>query len=191
MSGIQSRKLYDNCYQDIQVRQTTAPGNYRVNPTSNVNGSCNVQNGIHGYGSTWYEPNAVQNIASLVDIESHLKNIDLPDSRCPNGRTLLEKNKYMQTLSRKTIPSSAGNCNRTLEQIPTRLVQPVSDIRGATQSRFDFPIVDPRAFAYFGMGPASDQNGSSRNGVNSRLATKDMNPSEYAKKLDYYKKNGI
>lgn len=191
MSGIQSRKMYDDCYQNVQIQQSTGPGNYRVHSNSNANQSCNVQNGINNFRNTWYAPGVVQNLGLLVDIESHLKNIDLPDSYCPNGRTLLEKNKYMQSLSAKAIPSGSNDCNRNLEQIPTRLVHPVSDIRGSTQSRFDFPIVDPRSFAYFGMGTGSDQNGSSRFGVNSRLTTKDMKPADFAKKMEHYKEYGI
>jgi hypothetical protein len=54
----------------------------------------------------------------------------------------------------------------------------------APQTRFDYPIRDPRSFVYYGFGaPGSDQVGSNRFGINTRLQAKDMTPADYAAKL--------
>jgi hypothetical protein len=133
--------------------------------------------------SIWYGPNEVANVTTLSDIESHLKNLDLPNSRCVEGRTVTEKNAYANYLS-KNLKSSSTMCSRNLEPSNTRLEASVLDVKMAPQTRFDYPIRDPRSFVYFGFSsPGSDQVGSNRFGVNTRLQAKDMTPADYAAKL--------
>jgi hypothetical protein len=189
--GLNTRKSFDKCYTDEQVRITIGPGNYNVNRISNDGKRCNVQNGVGNIRGTWYDKGVAQDLGINVSIESHLRNQDLPDSRCFSGRTMEDKNKYLAGLASKMQQGGSSDCSRILESEPTRLTRPVGDIRGATQSRYGFPIIDPKSFAYFGMGPASEQSGSSRMGVNSRLAVKDMSPAEYSKQMNDYRKNGI
>ncbi len=183
MSGIFSRKIYDDCYQSNRLNQGVAPGLYKVNSTQLNNASCIAANGMSNSRGIWYGPNEVANITALSDIESHLKNLDLPDSRCVEGRTVAEKNAYANYLS-KNIKPNGTMCSRNLEPTNTRLEGSVLDVKMAPQTRFDYPIRDPRSFVFYGFGaPGSEQVGSNRFGVNTRLQAKDMTPADYAAKL--------
>lgn len=187
MSGIFSRKMYDDCYQSNRINQETASGSYKVNPTQVQNTSCQPANGIYPYKSLWYEPNQYKNIQTLSDIESHLRNLDLPDSKCLEGRTLVEKNLYVQSLSKKIVNNS-NVCNRQLESSNSRLDSAVSDVKTFTQSRYDFPIIDPRSYVFMGIN--DEQSGSNRFGINTRLQAKDTLPNDYYSKLNNFKAYG-
>jgi hypothetical protein len=183
MSGIFSRKLYDDCYQLDRVAQETGPGSYKVNPTQLQNGSCVSAYGMSNSRGIWYGPNEINSIQALSDIESHLKNLDLPDSRCVQGRTLIDKNAYANSLA-KSLNSTKSMCSRNLEPNNTRLAASTLDVKMAPQSRFDFPIRDPRSFVYYGIeSKVSDQSGSNRYGMNTRLQAKSMTPTDYYNKL--------
>jgi len=183
MSGIFSRKIYDDCYQSNRLNQGTAPGLYKVDSAQVNNASCVAANGMNNLRSIWYGPNEVQNITALSDIESHLKNLDLPDSRCLEGKTVSEKNAYANYLS-KNMKTNKTLCSRNLEPSNTRLEGSVLDVKMAPQTRFDYPIRDPRSFVYFGFtNPGSEQVGSNRFGINTRIQAKDMIPADYASKL--------
>jgi hypothetical protein len=145
------------------------------------NEKCIVENGMSNLRSFWYSPNDVDNISSLADIESHLKNLDLPDSRCLEGRTMIEKNAYANSLS-KNIKSS-GVCTKLLDVGNTRLENPVSDVKMMVQTRFDFPIQDPREWIYYGFN-GSEQVDSNRFGINTRLQAKNTASIDYYKKLN-------
>jgi len=186
MSGIFSRKIYDDCYQSNRLNQGTAPGLYKVNSNQVQNSSCVASNGMSNSRGMWYGPNESAYVTSLSDIESHLKNLDLPDSRCLEGRTVSEKNAYANYLSKEIKPTNAM-CSRNLEPTNTRLETSVLDIKMSPQTRFDFPIRDPRSFVFFGL-PGSEQVGSNRYGVNTRMQAKDMTPAEYYAKLSGAKK---
>lgn len=183
MSGIFSRKIYDDCYQSNRLNQGIAPGSYKVNSTQIQNQSCIASNGMSNSRGMWYGPNESSFVTSLSDIESHLKNLDLPDSRCVEGRTVAEKNAYANYLS-KSITTKTGTCSRNLEPSNTRLEGSVLDVKMAPQSRFDFPIRDPRSYVYYGFQTkGSEQVGTNRFGVNTRLQAKDMTPADYYTKL--------
>lgn len=181
MSGIFSRKIYDDCYQSNWTSQKTGAGSYKVNPTQVAQSACIGANGVNNYKGFWYGANEVKNINILSDVESHLKNLDIPDSRCLEGRTLIEKN-----MNAKKILGGFANvtstCNRQLESTNSRLDSAVSDVKMMVQTRYDYPIVDPRAYVYNGIN--DEQSGSNRFGVNSRLQAKDMTPSAYYNKIN-------
>jgi hypothetical protein len=181
MSGIFSRKIYDDCYQPNLINKATAPGLYKVDLNQIQNSSCIASNGMSNLRGMWYGPNESTYVTSLSDIESHLKNLDLPDSRCIEGRTVSEKNAFANYLS-KEIRTSNAMCSRNLEPTNTRLEASVLDAKMAPQTRFDFPIRDPRSSVFFGV-PGSEQVGSNRYGINTRMQAKDMTPAEYYAKL--------
>jgi hypothetical protein len=109
--------------------------------------------------------------------------LDLPQSRCVEGRTVIEKNAYANYLSKGIKPLDTM-CSRNLEPTNSRLEASVLDVKMAPQTRFDYPIRDPRSFVFFGFeSPGSEQVGSNRNGINTRLQAKDMTPTAYYAKL--------
>jgi hypothetical protein len=68
MSGIFSRKIYDNCYQNNRLNQGTAPGSYKVNTTQIQNKSCLAANGMNNSHGIWYGPEEQLNINALSSI---------------------------------------------------------------------------------------------------------------------------
>ena len=181
MSGVSSRKIYDQCYQSNRINQETASGSYKVDSSQIKQAACVGANGVNNYKGFWYGLNEINNINVLSDVESHLKNLDIPDSRCLEGRTLIEKNNNALKLL-GTYKNVSDTCNRQLESTNTRLEMPVTNIKMMAQSRYDFPIIDPRAFVYMGL--TAEQSGSNRFGINSRLQAKDMTQADYYAKIN-------
>jgi len=184
MSGISSRKMYDSCYQSNLIDQETRPGSYKVDLNQINQPDCIGLNGVNNYRGFWNAPNEVENIEILSDIESHLKMLDLPDNKCIDGRTLIDRNYKISKIAEK-IKNKTGYCNKSLEPSFTRLNNVVNDTKSMTQTRFDFPIIDPKEFVYDGinMGYGKQQIGSNRFGINSRQEAKYTNPQVYQEKI--------
>jgi len=122
-----------------------------------------------------------RNVGDLVNIESHLRRMDLHDSKCVQGRTLDEMNVVGDNLKKK-VKSGKSDCNRLLNSTYSRMEDPAINVKSMTTSRFDFPIEDPRGQVYYGMN--EDQQGDMRFGTNSRHESRSMDTDEYLKKLD-------
>jgi hypothetical protein len=110
------------------------------------------------------------NIQSLIDLESHLKNLDLPLSQQIIGRTIPERNEVLNKISEKIIKYDCKD--EEFADINTRLDSPPIFIREATITRFDYPIVPHTTYYYDGY-DNSLQKGNNRSGVNTRLMAKD------------------
>ena len=187
MSGIYSRKIYDQCFQNEIQEASVGTGNYMLHPDQNSNEPCLAANNIVGQKDNWFNPYNIHDVGNMVNIESHLKRMDLADSRCSQGRTLAEMNAYGDHLKKKLKPHVKKDCNRQMQSSFTRMEDPAMEVRSMTTSRFDFPIEDPRGNVYYGM--TSDQEGDNRFGMNTRLEARDMDPSLYQKKIE--SKNGL
>jgi hypothetical protein len=179
MSGIYSRKLYDGCYEADKYHEETSSGSHRVNPIQLSQSSCIGLNTTTNYKGSWYSPNEVNNINVLADVESHLRNLDMPDSRCIDDRTLDKRNQNAKKIIGNFMYLE-NTCNRNLESRNSRLETSNLDVKMSTQTRFDFPIIDPRAQVYNGI--IKEQSGSNRFGVNTRLQAKDMTPLDFLNK---------
>jgi hypothetical protein len=83
------------------------------------------------------------------------------------------------------MKNKIGYCNKSLESSFSRLNNVVTDIRSKNQTRFDFPIIDPKEFVYMGinMGTGKEQIGSNRFGINSRQEAKYTKPNIYQEKI--------
>jgi hypothetical protein len=184
MSGISTRKIYDECFQSNRIEQETGAGTYKVHIAQIEQPDCIGLNGINTYRGFWNAPNEVKNIEVLSDIESHLRMLDLPDNKCIDGRTLIERNNIAEKLSQKKVNTTTF-CSRTLEPSFSRLNNVVSDVKSMAQTRFDYPIIDPKEYVYMGfnMGTGKEQLGSNRFGINSRLEAKNTNPTVYQNKI--------
>jgi hypothetical protein len=186
MSGNYSRKMYDDCFQKDIIEESKGPGKYRVNPVPKSNVPCYAPESVVGSKDTMFNPYHKLELGTLVNIESHLKRMDLHDSRCVKGRTLEEMNTFGNHLTDK-IRKDKKNCNRKLESTYSRMEDPALEVRSMTTSRFDFPIEDPRGQVYYGM--TSEQVGDSRFGIDTRHESRNMDPEEYFKKIE--KRNGF
>lgn len=186
MSGYYSRKLYDECYQDELKSASIGEGNYMLLPSQHANEPCFIGNNVVAYKDNWFNPYSINDIGNNVNIESHLKCIDLADSKCLQGRTMGEMNAYANHLKSKLKPRSK-NCTKKIEPSFTRMDDPVINVRSMTTSRFDFPIINPLSTVYYGM--TDEQTGDTRFGTNTRLEARDMDPMVYYEKIK--SKNGF
>lgn len=131
MAGIFTGLRYDNDAYREQVRRSTYPLNYRMDPNSVM--SCNTC--FAPYASfTEQKPTPGQ----IIDVDSILKGIDNKNSR---GNTI-QPSQFPTT--EKLIP--LRDCSNALETEYTRYTNPSYDIKGLTTSdmRFGYPLYDPQ-----------------------------------------------
>jgi hypothetical protein len=182
MSGIYSRQNYDECYYPILKKMTEGGIDNNINNEKIHNNYCinNIlpMNSRGAYMSTL----DYKNIHNLVDLESHLKNLDLPLSQQIEGRTVSERSVVLNKLSDKIVKEFCNDEEFT--DINTRLDSPPIFIRESTITRFDYPIVPHTSYFYDGY-DNSLQKGDNRRGINTRLMAKDS----YAKENNFKNNN--
>jgi hypothetical protein len=176
-----SRKIYDNCYSLEFVDQQVNPCKYRtLDDFAESNNKCHALNGPRTNRNRATGELGSTNIAFRTDTESLLKNLDVPDSRCITMNTMKEKNERLSKHA-KSLNVVHTNCSKESDTIYSRLDAPVNDLRSVYINRFEFPIIPPSEFVYYGT-PNTDQINNQRWGVNTQLAAKDkvmkpnMNP---------------
>jgi hypothetical protein len=170
MSGIYSRKNYDECYYPILKKMTETGINHKISNKFIEHNYC-INNNVPMNSRTGFMSNLdYKNIEHLVDLESHLKNIDLPLSQQINGRTISERNVLSNRISEKIIKEDCNN--EEFVDINTRLDDPPIFIRETTFNRFEYPIVPHTSYLYDGY-ENTLQKGNNRSGVNTRLMAKD------------------
>lgn len=181
--SVYSRKLYDHCDLVEQDRMSKMPGNYRLSkqPVSQKRRSAPLTGGLAN--DSYFNPETKEYVGSFVELDSHLRGIDVIQSRCTKGRTLNDLNARAKTI-RDKLPQINGLADSRLMSSYTRMEQPAIDLRSATISRFDFPITDPRKQVYYGT-PGTNQMGDLRGGINSRMDVRDsVNMNDYLANID-------
>lgn len=182
MAGIYARKIYDDCYNIEFINQQVNPCKYQTYiPFAENNEKCNALNGPRANKSRSTGELGNTDITYRTDLESQLQNLDIPDSRCISMRTMREKNERLSRIA-KTKTVNYSECNKNQDVIYSRLDLPVNNYRDSYYNRFEYPIIDPKEFVYYGYDKSSDQINNQRFGVNTQLAAKDkiyaqnMNP---------------
>lgn len=177
------RKLYDHCDLIEQDKISKTPGNYRLSskPVSHNRSSVPLTSGLTR--DSIFNPEVRQHVGTYVDLESHLQRIDHVDSKCTKGRTLDDLNQKAKTI-RDKLPQVSGLADSRLMSSYSRMENPPQDLRSATISRFDFPIIDPKSQIFYGI-PGTDQVGDFRFGVDSRMDARDIiDMGEFLAKID-------
>jgi hypothetical protein len=170
MSGIYSRKKYDESYYPILKKMTLGSIDNKISDERIHNNYC-INNNVPINSRTAFMSSLdYKNMQHLVDLESHLKNLDLPLSHQIDGRTIPERNVLLNKISEKIIKEDCKD--EEFMDINTRLDSPPIFIREATITRFDYPIVPHTSYFYDGY-EDSLQKGNNRSGVNTRLMAKD------------------
>jgi len=172
MSGYYTKKRYDDCYNKEFITQQVKPGNYSLfQGFSENNYKCSVLNGPRANKNRATGELGNSDISFRTDIESQLYNLDVPDSRCITLKTMEEKNKRLKNIvDQKTI--NYCYCNNNQDTIYSRLDIPVNNFKSVYINRYDFPIVNPKEFVYYGV-PNTDQINNERFGINTQLRAKD------------------
>jgi len=182
MSGIFARKIYDECYNIEFINQQVNPAKYQTYvPFAENAKKCNALNGPRANKARSTGELGDTNIGYRTDIESQLQNLDVPDSRCITLQTVREKNERLAKIAKaKTVNYS--NCDTDQDTLYSRLDLPVNNYRSIYINRFEYPIIDPKEFVYYGYEKSNEQINNQRFGVNTQLAAKDniykqnMNP---------------
>ena len=177
MSGHFSRKIYDYCYTDEFIAQQVNPCKYRtLSGFGENNTKCQSYNGpranqARSTGELGDFGETSSGFAYRADIESQLMNLDVPDSRCITLQTVQEKDARLAKLA-KSKKIDYSSCNKKQDFTYTRLDIPVSNLRSVYINRYEFPIIDPKEFVYYGSA-GTKQTGNQRWGVDTQLEAKD------------------
>ena len=171
MAGIYSRTKYDLCDIDNIVNISTNVGKYSTSDAQITSSPLWVNN-IQPYQTRVGRVNVKdqQNSQVLTDIESHLWNIDIPLSNCGEERTLPERISKGNTL--KGTLAENDTCSEQMKTQYSRFDVPANLFRDVTFHRFDYPIIPPEHFVYYGM-EGTEQVNNNRSGTNTRLQAKD------------------
>jgi hypothetical protein len=167
-----SRKIYDNCYSIEFIDQQVDPCKYKTNdiygisklPCHSLNGPrANKARSTGELGDSVYQ--------DRVEIESMLFNLDVPDSKIISLNTMKEKNERLAKIAGKKKVNYT-DCDKSQDYTYSRLDIPVNNFRSVEIPRWEFPIIDPKEWVYYGY-DKSEQVGNQRFGVNTQIAAKD------------------
>jgi len=173
MSGIVSRTKYDNEYFNEFVNQQTNEGNYRINNVySENNNRCYSLFGPRQNNNNTNSEISSYNVSDRREIESYLRNLDMPTSRSMNYRTLNDKNDKLNDLLKSKQLNTFNECNNFLDINNTRLDNDLRDFKSVNIDRYEYPIIQPLNYVFNGFSNTEQVN-NDRNGVNSRLRAKD------------------
>jgi hypothetical protein len=172
MSGHYSKKIYDNCYSIEFIDQQVNPCKYRTyEPYAENKEKCHALNGPRSNKSRGTGELGNTNIGFRTEIESQLLNLDIPDSRCITMKTMKDKNERLEKVA-KSQKVNYTECDSKQDTFYSRLDIPVNDFRSIYINRFEYPIIDPKEFTYYGSSN-TDQVDNQRWGVNTQLVAKD------------------
>jgi len=182
MSGTYNRKLYDRCDLLEQDRISKSVGNYHLSHDPHPHKACLLPTGIMQTKDNIFNPHRKSHIGTMIDLESHLMNLDESDDRC-GDKTIAQKNKRANAIYGKKSEPNSQMCNNDLRANYSRMENPAQDIRSMTFDRFDFPVTDPQAEVFFGFA-GTNTVGDMRFGLDTRLDARDSDPNEYIKKIN-------
>ena len=83
-----------------------------------------------------------------------------------------EKNERLEKIA-KAKKINYSMCSNEQDILYSRLDIPVNNYRSIYINRFEYPIIDPKEFVYYGYGLSNEQIDNQRFGVNTQLAAKD------------------
>ena len=171
MSGVFSRKLYDECFAPEFVRQQVGPmeyaldGVYAERPDKCFAGKSRKPS---KHGELPAGP-----LPQLREIESFLRNIDIPSTRCMPAHTLAAKDARIGQYLAANPLSAPHMCAEGDDAMHSRLVLPVADFRSAAWPAQGYPLINWQSAVFYGF-DGSEQVGNSRFGTNTRLQMKDL-----------------
>lgn len=142
----QTRTEFDGCNYTQKLKQSEGPGRYRLfRGQSESCAPCMIANGPRN--DRWRVGSEAESVAKadLVDLESLLTNRSYSLSKCPNDRTLYDKQAHLQKLARS---KQAVSCDPTMDTQYSRLTHPLEDYRERHAARWEFPIIDPVEFVW-------------------------------------------
>jgi hypothetical protein len=173
MSGYFTRPLYDECSTAEGLKISTAPGFWIEKTPQQSEAMCFSNNGPRSTrsGNSSFLPIEYPN---AVEIESSLRGLDVPLTRCMNTRTLVERDQTLNKNYTDAKKRTTSVCSSFLDLNYTRLEEP-SRLTEKAYNRYDFPIIDPKEWVFNGFSNgqfATSTDGSSRDGRSTRFDSK-------------------
>ena len=173
MSSYHSRTKYDNDFYNEFINDQKKEGNYRIdNNYSENNSKCYSLFGPRQNNNKSNTEINDYNMSDRKEIESFLKNLDMPTSRSMNNRTLNDKNNKLNEFLKNKQMNNYNECNKLLDDNNTRLNNDILELKSVNINRFEYPIINP-VFQVFSGFENTEQVNNDRNGLNSRLKAKD------------------
>ena len=174
MSGIFTRRNYDDCFQRDIIKTTTKPGHIVLEPSVNTsNKTCYSLNSPHPTRSRNNSDMGLMNYQNLVNLENYLLNLDIPDSKCLKINTLQEKDKRLKAEAKKYNANfKLTDCSNDISTKYSRLNSNINMVKELPYNRYEFPIIDPYEFVYYGINNTK-QIGNNRAGISTRIDIKD------------------
>lgn len=170
MSGHYSRKRYDDCYYGETVKQSVRPLSHQLDLTQAENDDKCFH--VRGPAPSRHGELPTKDRVFRTQVETYLRNIDMPDSRCMPNYMLAEKDRRLRAfVSKDRLPFNQCKTEQ-LDYQASRLDLPVHVYRSATINRYEFPIIPPQDTVYFGITDTTQVN-NDRHGINTRLRLKD------------------
>tara|TARA_Y100000768_G_C23793064_1_gene593547 strand:+ start:22 stop:744 length:723 start_codon:yes stop_codon:yes gene_type:complete len=136
--GHSSRLGYDKCAYNDRLQESVSPLSYRLNPNyiKNCKSCISVfgpRSGHNGASVSTTVKDSLTPAQDAVDVESVLKNLNVLNSKCKDGRT------NDIDVTRFTL-HHARTCNNFLDPSSSRLTNPSANYRGLSINRFyDLP----------------------------------------------------
>lgn len=174
MSGFYTRTLYDECNNIEGLNISTGPGKWVIstpqqsdNPCFSAHGPRNTRTGNSSILPVEY--------SNSVEIESSLRGLDVPLSRCMAPNALLARDKILNERIKDAKKRNAGeNCTSFLDVNHTRL-EPPARITEKPYNRYGYPIIDPNEWNFYGFGDntfSTTTEGNVRDGRSTRYDVK-------------------
>jgi len=170
MSGIFARSRYDECNNFEQLNISTGAHRWVHNTIQTHPNACISANGPRNSRQMNSSELNVK-FTDAIDIESSLKGMDIPLSRCMNSQTLIERdaslNKLYTNVNNKVEPKQ---CSKIMDFNYTRLnIQ--DKVVEKPYNNWQFPIIDPRENVFYGF-TQYNTDANNRDGSSTRYETK-------------------
>jgi hypothetical protein len=169
MSGYFSRGRYDNCYTIDYLESSIKPGNLILDTIQEPNTACFSKNGPRNTRNLNSSEIDI-NYNNAIDIESSLKGLDLPVSRCINNNSLIERDTKLLNIYNNIPKKKINQCSNYLEYDYTRL-NSQNNLNEIAYNRYEYPIIDPVEYVFSGF-KDNDTFGNNRSGIPSRIYVK-------------------
>ena len=142
----QTRTEYDECNYRLKLKQSEAPAKYQLYRGQVENcKSCMTNNGTWNNRPRLSGEISGAEKANLVDVESLLTNRTYSLSRCPNDRTLYDKQAHLQKLVSQT---SVPQCDPVMDRQYSRLTHPIEQYKELHAVRWEYPLINPVEFVW-------------------------------------------
>lgn len=170
MSSHSSRILYDKCATIEDTKRITGVGQWIHNTPQEHKSACFSNNGPRD-GRKMASANLDVNYRDAIDIENSLFGLDMPNTRCIDQRTLIERDNKLNKIYNDAKKRVRGQkCTPNVLELKNTRLDLYAETTEKPFDRYDYPIIDPRNWVFNGHGNKfiSNTEGKDRSGRSTR-----------------------